>query len=209
MEEHNAKDEDILAKRSSGMNILVCTKNEALVEEMQKKENEDIAIFISRDLNVQIPEYDLVIVDMELCSGKLDIARLQSSRTVFILKDVDEHIDKLISDFWIGERLFRYRINGEELAVDLNDIIYFESNHRIITAYRDNDEPIRFYRKLDDVQREVDDYIFFLRVNQSCLVNYNYCAIKNDEVTVRKRKLQVSRTYKKAFKNRLKIIKNM
>lgn len=191
------------------MNVVVCMKDSSLRKMMQKKE--DLEVFFIDDVNdIAFAEFDLVIIDITLCNGKLDIAKMHSDKTVFVISSITEEIiDKLIDLYRVGEHPFKYKFSGKEYTADLNDIVYFESNHRLIRGYNEAGRFIKFYGKLDDVQKQVDDFVFFFRVNKSCLVNYNHCHIENYSVTVANRQLQVSRTYRKEFKNRMEIIKRM
>lgn len=191
------------------MNVAVCTKNKKFKTMIHRKEGVEV-YFIDDIDDVAVPEFDLIIVDVDLCSGKLDVAKLQSTRTVYLMTELSEdNIDKLIQDFRIGEHPFTYTFSGKEYTVDLNDIVYFESRHKIVRGYNEAGEFIRFYDKLDDVQKKVDDFVFFLRVNKSYLVNFNHCVIEKNKVEVLDKQLQISRTYKKDFEKRLKIIKSM
>lgn len=191
------------------MNVVVCMKDPSLKEMMQKKE--DLEVFFIDDVDdIAFAEFDLVIIEITLCSGKLDIAKMHSDKTVFVISGITEEIiDELIDLYRIGEHPFKYKFSGKEYVADLNDIVYFESDHRLIRGYNEAGRFIKFYSKLDDVQKQVDDFVFFLRVNKSCLVNYNHCHVENYSVTVANRQLQVSRTYRKEFKNRMEIIKKM
>lgn len=209
MEEMIKKKRCILKeKEEKKMTVIVCTKNQEIRNLIEEKE--DIIIFFSEDIDIKVREYDLVIIDIELCNSKLDIARLQSNRTVFIMSELtNENMDKVLCDFKVGEHLFSYSFKGVAYTIDLNDVVYFESKHREVIAYFENGESVRFYSKLDDVQARIDDYVFFLRVNKSCLVNFNHCEIKKNEVSVSNRLIPVSRTYKKSFKERIQMIQNM
>lgn len=195
-------------KKERKMIVIVCTRNQKIKNLMEEKE--DITLFFSNDIDIKVCEYDLVIVDIEMCNSKLDIARLQSGRTVFIMSELtDKNMDKVLCNYKVGEQLFSYSFNGKVYTVDLNDVVYFESKHREVIAYFENGESVRFYSKLDDVQSKIEDYVFFLRVNKSCLVNYNHCKINKYEVSVSNKIIPVSRTYKGAFKERIQIIQNM
>ena len=191
------------------MNVVVCMKDSGLVEMMQKKE--DLEVFFLDDVNdIAFAEFDLIIIDISLCSGKLDITKAHSDKTVFVISSITEEvIDELIDLYRIGEYPFKYKFSGKEYTVDLNDIVYFESRHKIIRGYNEQGAFIRFYGKLDELQKKVDDFIFFLRVNKSHLVNYNYCKIERDKVTVNQKQIQISRNYKKELMKRLQIIKDM
>lgn len=196
-------------KAGEQMNIAVCTKKQRIRKFFKSQGNVEV-FFIENINEVEVPEFDLIIADVDLCSGKLDVAKLQSTRTVYIMTELSEdNIDKLIQDFRIGEHPFTYTFSGKEYTVDLNDIVYFESRHKVVRGYNEAGEFIRFYDKLDEVQKKVDDFVFFLRVNKSYLVNFNYCTVSKDKVTIAERQIQISRTYKKDFEKRLEIIKSM
>lgn len=195
-------------ERKERMNVIVCTKNRKLKKLIHEKE--DVAIFFSDDLDIQIKEYDLVIVDIAMCSGRLDMAKLQSSMTVYLMTEItEEGISKVISDFGTGKHPFTYKYSGKEHTIDLNDIAYFESRHKIVRGYNEEGAFIRFYAKLDEVQKKVDDFVFFLRVNKSYLVNYNFCRIEKDRVRIIDKEIQISRSYKKELQKRLDIIKRI
>jgi DNA-binding LytR/AlgR family response regulator len=74
--------------------------------------------------------------------------------------------------------LYTYKSNGMINTINLNEVKYFESQHRVIIVYLNNGSILRFYSKLDDVEQEVDSITpCFVRVNKSYLVNMHY--IKN------------------------------
>ena len=71
--------------------------------------------------------------------------------------------------------LYRYKSNGAVNTVNLKDIMYFESRHRIIVIHMKNQTTLTFYSKLDDVEQEVRKICpFFLRVSKSYFINSNY-----------------------------------
>lgn len=199
------------SERGNRMNVIVCTQNKNLKKTVQKQQitgNADI--FFSDDLDIEIRAYDLVIVDISLCEGRLDVAKMQSNVTVFLMLDITEqNVDKVMYDFGTGEYPFTYSFSGKEHTVDLNDIAYFESRHKIVRGYNEEGAFIRFYDKLDQVQKKVDDFVFFLRVNKSYLVNYNYCKIEKDVVKISGKEIKISRAYKAEFQKRLDIIKGI
>lgn len=199
------------SERGNRMNVIVCTQNKNLKKTVQKQQiTGDVDIFFSDDLDIEIRAYDLVIVDISLCEGRLDVAKMQSNVTVFLMLDITEqNVDKVMYDFGTGEYPFIYSFSGKEHTVDLNDIAYFESRHKIVRGYNEEGAFIRFYDKLDQVQKKVDDFVFFLRVNKSYLVNYNYCKIEKDVVKISGKEIKISRSYKKELMRRLDVIKSM
>ena len=64
---------------------------------------------------------------------------------------------------------FTVKTASEVRNVPLNDILYFESNRRVLIIHTQKGE-ITFYGKLDDIQKELDKKDF-IRTHQSFLVN--------------------------------------
>ena len=64
---------------------------------------------------------------------------------------------------------FTVKTSSEVRNVPLNDILYFESNRRVLIIHTQKGE-ITFYGKLDDIQKELDKKDF-IRTHQSFLVN--------------------------------------
>lgn len=71
--------------------------------------------------------------------------------------------------------LYRYKSKGVVNTINLKDVMYFESRHRIVIIYMKNQTTLTFYSKLDDVDQEVRKICpFFLRVSKSFFINNNY-----------------------------------
>ena len=71
--------------------------------------------------------------------------------------------------------LYTYKANGKINIINLKEVMYFESQHRIVLIHMKNETTISFYNKLDSVENEVDKiYPFFIRVSKSFLVNINF-----------------------------------
>ena len=57
----------------------------------------------------------------------------------------------------------------------VRDIVYFESNNRIVYIHLKDGSDEHFYGKLNNVEKElVASRQYFLRIHQSFLVNYDY-----------------------------------
>lgn len=71
-----------------------------------------------------------------------------------------------------GRRTLQFSVNGEPYSVPCKDILYLESNQRVIYLYTVN--PLQagdhFYGKLEDLTRELEPE-GFLRIQKSYLVN--------------------------------------
>ncbi|MDE5630268.1 MAG: hypothetical protein K2I70_01575, partial [Bacilli bacterium] len=78
------------------MNVVVCMKDSSLRKMMQKKEDLEV-FFINNVDDIAFSEFDLIIIDITLCSGKLDVAKTHSDKTVFVISGItEESIDELI-----------------------------------------------------------------------------------------------------------------
>lgn len=78
-----------------------------------------------------------------------------------------------------NKRLFEFNYNKELYRIPINDIIYIESNRRIIYIFVNNtvlSNKYKFYGKLNDVEKGISNNykIPFIRIHQSFLVNYKY-----------------------------------
>ena len=86
--------------------------------------------------------------------------------------------------------------NQDIYTLQLNNIIYFESNLRKITAYTNNEETITFYNKMSNLETEIKTSVF-VRCHRSFLVNLIY--IKNiiglDVITIDNKYIPISKKY--------------
>lgn len=86
--------------------------------------------------------------------------------------------------------------NQDIYTLQLNNIIYFESNLRKITAYTNNGETITFYNKMSNLETEIKTSVF-VRCHRSFLVNLIY--IKNiiglDVITIDNKYIPISKKY--------------
>lgn len=69
-----------------------------------------------------------------------------------------------------NEKRFTFQTGSETFTVGLADILYFESDKRKINLYCHSGKNYSFYKKLDEVEEELDKYDF-VRCHQSYLVN--------------------------------------
>lgn len=99
------------------------------------------------------------------------------------------------------EFVYQYKFNGMTYRIDLNNVLYFESRHRIINIYCADGTIKQFYDKLDNVEKEIDEiYPCFLRANKSYYVNFNYITkSSNTAVIVKDIEIRFGRQYKQTF----------
>lgn len=71
-----------------------------------------------------------------------------------------------------AEYMYTYKSHGLSNVVNLKDVVYFESQHRVVNIVMNNNTVSRFYDKLDMVEQQIDRICdFFLRISKSYLIN--------------------------------------
>lgn len=71
--------------------------------------------------------------------------------------------------------IYSYSYNKEEYTVPIKEIVYFESNKRLINIRLNDGTEQFFYGKLNNVEKEIQKINkHFIRIHQSFLVNYSY-----------------------------------
>lgn len=104
---------------------------------------------------------------------------------------------------------FHYTFNRELRKIAVKDIVYFESCNRIIYVFLENNTTEHFYGKLKDIEKELSNSrLYFFRIHQSYLVNYNYIKTMNfSEVTIcygdNEKKLKISGDRQKIIRQQL------
>lgn len=99
------------------------------------------------------------------------------------------------------EFVYQYKFNGILYRVNLNDVVYFESKHRVINIYCSDGTVRQFYEKLDNVEKDIDKiYPCFLRVNKSYFANFNYITrASGTTVMIGDMEMKLGRQYKESF----------
>ncbi len=73
------------------------------------------------------------------------------------------------------EVFYQFTFNKEIRKRSVKDIVYFESNNRIVYIHLKDGTNEYFYGKLNNVEKELAaSRQYFLRIHQSFLVNYDY-----------------------------------
>lgn len=73
------------------------------------------------------------------------------------------------------ETFYQFTFNKEIKKVPVKDIVYFESNNRIVYIHLKDGSDEYFYGRLNHVEKELlAGRQYFLRIHQSFLVNYSY-----------------------------------
>ena len=93
---------------------------------------------------------------------------------------------------------FAFRFEKRIYQLPLREIVYFESNLRLIYIHG-NDREYRFYGKLNQVQEQMEKISrYFIRIQRSYLVNYYHILSMNGREVelITGEKLPVSKEYK-------------
>lgn len=109
----------------------------------------------------------------------------------FLSKPLDEELFKryfedAVTRIEEGAAFFQYKYNKTFKKAAFRNIVYFESQYRIIRIVFADGTEDSFYGKLNNIEKEVKAINqSFLRIHQSYFVNYNYISkIEFKHVTV-------------------------
>lgn len=104
----------------------------------------------------------------------------------------------------IKNRVFSFEYKGERYNINLDEVLYFESQLRLIIIHI-VDRELQFYGKLDDVQKEIEDVTdLFVRVNKSCYVNFKKIEkYTKTNVKIGSEKIPISRKYVSEFLSKI------
>lgn len=73
------------------------------------------------------------------------------------------------------EIFYQFTFNKQIRKIPVKDIVYFESNNRVVYIHLKNGTDEHFYGKLNNIEKELAaSRQYFLRIHQSFLVNYDY-----------------------------------
>lgn len=139
---------------------MVCMNGIDVAKKIREIDRETIIIYISN--------YDNYL---------MDLFEVEPFR--FLRKPIDKELfldyfkkayEKIIDE----DAYFEYKFNKISYKVLMKNIMYFESNGRVIKIHCEDWEG-KFYGKLKRIEEELArGRITFLRIHQSYLVNYNY-----------------------------------
>lgn len=104
----------------------------------------------------------------------------------------------------LKNKIYSFEYKGEKYNIDLNEVLYFESRHRIIVLHAER-ENYEFYDKLDNVQNATDGITdAFARPNKSCYVNLNKIEKHtSSNITIKNEVIPISRKYAKEFMSKI------
>lgn len=185
------------------------------------KEKVDIVI-LADQINAKIDNFDMayhlkaindhimpVIIGEELPDGGIDkraghaelFEYIRPEAVQFVLPDVILYANRRVGEK--ENRRLSYRWKGEDYEVDLDRILYFYSEHRIIKYVDAVGTQGVFYQKLDAVEDALRETGAFIRVSKSFLVNKKYIlSVTNKEVVMlNNTRISVTRAYRTNIKD--------
>lgn len=153
----------------------------------------------------QVDENALLIYVSSYDKYMMDLFRLDVF--AFVKKPIDDNVFKntLLEAYakLCNRRVyFPYHYKSQEYKIPCMDILYFESNGRLITIHTKQGKVEKFNGKLSEVEELLSaGKISFLRIHQSYLVNYHHIHSRSKvEVTlVNGEKLPISEDRRKSF----------
>lgn len=102
----------------------------------------------------------------------------------FVVKPIDRNIIyqyfmKAYEKIVAGNFYFQYKFQKNYYKVLIGDILYFESEKRIIWIYLENGSVRKFYDKLNNIEKKMkQEKVDFYRLHKSLLVNSRYIVRK-------------------------------
>lgn len=154
----------------------------------------------------RIREIDKLLFIIYISRGKRYIEEVvEQNRVAFINYPVREEtferfFRKVCETIQRNNKVFEYKSYRKMVGERIRDIMFFESEGRIIHIHLKNGRMNMFYDKLDHVEENIKKELgcdCFLRKHKSYLVNYNYIyrSTKKDMTLLDGQKLPISRTY--------------
>lgn len=108
--------------------------------------------------------------------------------------ELEESITSAIKLFEIDAFKINFKIENNNYEIDINNILYIESDRNYITIYTINNKKYRFKDSINQKEKQLDKY-GFIRTHLGYLVNQKYIQrINNDSVVlVNSEKIPLSR----------------
>lgn len=98
--------------------------------------------------------------------------------------------------------VYTYTADGIECGINLLDVVYMKSEHRVIYLHTTlNEGIIRYYEKLDNVEREISKICnFYLRPNKSVLINAHFIdTINRKQIVIGNNEFPITDNYRSDF----------
>lgn len=87
-------------------------------------------------------------------------------------KKIIESLEQAERDFRYLNEIYVFRYKGMTYSIQLQDVLYFSSDKRVIRVLMQDGDEYLFYKKLDELEEQMKKYNSkFLRIHKSYLVN--------------------------------------
>lgn len=156
----------------------------------------------------KLREKDKLVFIIYISRGKRYIEEIVEQNYVAFInypvreKMFEQSFRKVCKNLQRNNKVFEYKSFRKTIGEKIQDIMFFESEGRIIHIHLKGGRISMFYDKLDHVEDVIANELgcdCFLRKHKSYLVNYNYIyrSTKKDMTLLDGQKLPISRTYQK------------
>ncbi|MGL4913428.1 MAG: LytR/AlgR family response regulator transcription factor [Romboutsia sp.] len=115
----------------------------------------------------------------------------------FSHRSIESKVLDLVNKIDSSNKNTMYVKNNQDIySLKLDEVVYFESNLRKITAHLINGEEIKFYNKISNLESEINSNLF-VRCHRSFLVNLIYIKniVTSNLITTTERVLPISKKY--------------
>lgn len=87
-------------------------------------------------------------------------------------KRIIESLEQAQKDYRYLNEIYVFRYKGITCSIQLQDVLYFCSDRRVVRVKMQDGEEYIFYKKLDEIEEQMQKYnTKFLRIHKSYLVN--------------------------------------
>ena len=87
-------------------------------------------------------------------------------------KRIIESLEQAQRDYRYLNEIYVFRYKGITCSIQLQDVLYFCSDRRVVRVKMQDGEEYTFYKKLDELEEQMQKYSTkFLRIHKSYLVN--------------------------------------
>lgn len=181
---------DIVLSGQSGVDFVKTHKNLPQV------------IFVSNYRNFAVEAFDYDVTDYLL--KPIDYERfLKAVKKAKAFQDNTYRVNKQPERIYI-----KSKSSGELIHLELNDILYFESQADYVECHTKSGNNSLFLSTLKGLYTQLPEKKF-VRIHKSYIINIdNITKMRLNEVQIGSITLQVSRTYKMHFREKLNLLKN-
>lgn len=154
---------------------------ENLIQMLCRQPHKDIAIIYSPDgfyvsERLRMINYKIMPIIIRHSRDCSERALNSEAYRIIQIDDLRKSLEYAIRRVFMNERfLLCYERKNHKYAINLEEVVYFYSDHRVIRYKTENGMEDYFYEKLDDVVENVaSKSASFIRISKSYLINIKY-----------------------------------